>query len=67
LPQDYWLQLVDEHQDLHKTLLLVEAIAQGDVFKYRRAVRSFAPNDDAEFWVGGSSPDGLDVDPVLGL
>ena len=65
LPHDDWLQLVEEYHNLRKTLALVEAIAQRDQFACRRAARSFAPSDVAEFWVGGPGPDGLDLGRAL--
>jgi hypothetical protein len=55
LPYDYWLQLIDEHRDLQRTLDLVEAIAQGNPFECRRALLKFF-REDADFWVGPPRP-----------
>ena len=56
IPHDFWPQIVDEHQDLTRTLELVEAIARRDRFGCKRAVRLFVPDDGAEFWVGPPAP-----------
>jgi len=55
LPYDYWLQLLEEHRDLLRTLDLVEAIAQGRGSDCRRALLTFF-RKEADFWVGPPRP-----------
>jgi hypothetical protein len=56
IPHDFWPRIVEEHQDLTRTLDLVEAIAVQDRFECRRAIRPFVPSDNTEFWVGPPEP-----------
>ena len=44
-----------------RTLSLVEAIARGDRFACRRAIRAFARNDDAGWRLSPNAPSGFDV------
>jgi hypothetical protein len=53
---DFWPQIVEEHNDLARTLQLVAAIAARDQFACRRAIRLFVSSDRTEFWVGPPEP-----------
>jgi hypothetical protein len=66
LPHDYWLQIVQEYNDLRRTLPLVEAIARKDQFACRVAVRAFARNDEAVWRLSKKAPKGFDVASAFG-
>jgi hypothetical protein len=65
LPHDSWLPLVAEHDELNKTLDLVEAIAEGDAFACRRAYRAFYSNDDLAISVVPSGPQQHDLGRII--